>query len=81
MKKFLALLLSVLMVGSVAAFAADDVMPIAADPATAEPVDVATDTAETPEAFRETARVFFERLIGELREEKNEAAGAALDKA
>lgn len=49
MKKFLALLLSVLMVGSVAAFAADDVMPIAADPATAEPVDVATDTAGTPE--------------------------------
>ena len=49
MKKFLALLLSVLMVGSAAAFAADDVMPIAADPATAEPVDVATDTAETPE--------------------------------
>lgn len=51
MKKFLALLLSVLMVGSVAAFAADDVMPIAADPATAEPVDVATDTAETPEVL------------------------------
>ena len=40
-----------------------------------------SNTAETPEAFRETARVFFERLIGELREKKNEAAGAALDKA
>ena len=33
-----------------------------------------SNTAETPEAFRETARVFFGRLIGELREEKNEAA-------
>ena len=33
-----------------------------------------SNTAETPEAFRETSRVFFGRLIGELREEKNEAA-------
>ena len=33
-----------------------------------------SNTADTPEAFRETARVFFERLIGELREEKDKAA-------
>ena len=33
-----------------------------------------SNTADTPEAFRETARVFFERLIGELREEKDQAA-------
>ena len=31
-------------------------------------------TAETPEDFREIARDFFRRLIGELREEKNEAS-------
>ena len=48
MKKFLALLLSVLMVGSVAAFAADDVMPIAADPAAAE-TPKTPETPETPE--------------------------------
>ena len=33
-----------------------------------------SNTADTPEAFRETARVFFKRLIGELREEKDKAA-------
>ena len=33
-----------------------------------------SNTADTPEAFRETARVFFERLIGELREEKDKTA-------
>ena len=33
-----------------------------------------SNTADTPEAFRETARVFFERLIGELREETDKAA-------
>ena len=33
-----------------------------------------SNTADTPEAFRETARVFFERLIGELRKEKDKAA-------
>ena len=33
-----------------------------------------SNTADTPEDFRETARVFFERLIGELREEKDKAA-------
>ena len=38
-----------------------------------------SNTAETPEAFRDMARVFFERLIGELREEKNEAAGTISD--
>lgn len=58
MKKFLALLLSVLMVGSVAAFAADgDLVLIAADPATAEPVDTAADTAETPETPEVQVRI------------------------
>ena len=33
-----------------------------------------SNTADTPELFRETARVFFTRLIGELREEKNGTA-------
>ena len=33
-----------------------------------------SNTAETPEDFREIARDFFRRLIGELREEKNEAS-------
>ena len=33
-----------------------------------------SNTADTPEAFRETARVFFKRLIGELREEKDKTA-------
>ena len=58
MKKFLALLLSVLMVGSVAAFAADgDLVLIAADPAAAEPVETATDTAETPETPEVQVRI------------------------
>ena len=30
-----------------------------------------SNTSDTPEAFRETARVFFNRMIRELREEKD----------